>query len=548
MSFHMPENQRISGNIVDIVNRRIYHGTIFIQEGKIVEIKEEEVNNNCFIIPGFIDAHVHIESSMLIPSEFARLAAVHGTVATVSDPHEIANVLGIPGVHYMIGNGRKVPFHFYFGAPSCVPATPFETAGAVFGLKETEELLASPDIKYLSEMMNFPGVLFDDKEVTGKLELAKKYGKPVDGHAPGLSGKEVIKYAGAGITTDHECFTMEEALGKIKAGMKILIREGSAARNFDTLIPLISDFPEQVMLCSDDKHPDNLVLGHINLLARRAIAAGYDWMNVLRSCSLIPVKHYGLDVGLIQKGDNADFILVDNLTNLNVLQTWINGIKVAEAGKSLIKSVPEATPNFFMARKLELKDLEVPATGHRIKVQKALDGQLITEAFETEARVINGRVVSDPDRDILKMIVMNRYKPEAPAIGFINNFGFKQGAIASTVAHDSHNIIAVGVTDEEIMQAVNLLVESRGGISLSQRDVKEVLPLPVAGLMSEKDGYFVADRYKKLDMMAKSLVSNLMAPYMTLSFMALLVIPSLKLSDKGMFDGSKFSYTELFIH
>ncbi|MHC1708700.1 MAG: adenine deaminase [Bacteroidales bacterium] len=543
----MSNTQKISGNIVDVVRRRIYRGTIIIEDAIIIDIEEGSFNSDRFILPGFIDSHVHIESSMLIPSEFARLAVVQGTVGTVSDPHEMANVLGIPGVQYMLRNAASVPFHFNFGAPSCVPATPFETSGAVFGIRETEELLAMPEIRYLSEMMNFPGVIAKDPEVMGKLELARKYHKPVDGHAPGLKGEEAIAYASAGISTDHECFTLEEAEDKIRAGMKILIREGSAARNFDTLIPLISDYPDKIMFCSDDKHPDNLVAGHINLLARRAIEAGYDWMSVLRCCSFNPIKHYKLKAGLLQKGDSADFIIVDSLTELNILETWIKGIKVSEQGKTLITSVHAETPNVFNAKLLELKDLEVVATGENIRVQRALDGQLITESLEMEPRVVEGRIVSDTERDMLKMIVMNRYRPEPPAIDFVNNFGFKSGAIASTVAHDSHNIIAVGTSDEEICNAVNLLISSSGGISLCDGDLRLLLPLAVAGLMSEKDGYWVAEKYKELDFQAKKLGSKLNAPYMTLSFMALLVIPALKLSDKGLFDGKAFTFTELFI-
>jgi adenine deaminase len=544
----MNESVKISGNIVDIVNRRIFKGSLLIEKGKIVEIIEEPVSSKHFILPGFIDSHVHIESSMLIPSEFARLAVIHGTVGTVSDPHEIANVLGVAGVKYMLRNADKVPFHFYFGAPSCVPATPFETAGASFGLNETRELLEMKQIYYLSEMMNFPGVLQADPEVMGKIELAVKYNKPIDGHAPGLMGKQAGKYAGAGISTDHECFSLAEATDKIKAGMKILIREGSAARNFDTLIPLISDFPDQVMFCSDDKHPDELLPGYINLLARRAIELGYDWMSVLRCCSYNPVKHYKLDTGLLQKGDWADFILVESLTHLEVMETWIKGHKVAEKGKTLISSVIEETPNNFHARPLTLKDLEVPATGTTIKVLKAIDGQLITEAMEVEAAVEDGMIVSDINRDLLKMIVMNRYQPEKPAIGFVSSFGLKRGAIASTVAHDSHNIIAVGASDAEIVKAVNLVISSKGGIALSDENTQELLPLPVAGLMSNENAFDVAEQYKKMDTLSKKSGSRLTSPYMTLSFMGLLVIPSLKLSDKGLFDGNTFTFTDLFKH
>jgi adenine deaminase len=484
---------------------------------------------------------------MLIPSEFARLASVHGTVATVSDPHEIANVLGLDGIHYMINNGKKVPFKFYFGASSCVPATGFESSGAVIDAGQIDELMRSSEIKYMSEMMNFPGVLFSDEEVMQKIAVAQKHNKPIDGHAPGLKGEDARKYIEAGITTDHECFTMEEALDKIKYGMKIQIREGSAAKNFDALIGLLETHPDKVLFCSDDKHPNDLVKGHINQLVKRAVALGYDPLLVLRSCILNPVEHYRLDVGMLQAGDDADFILVDNLQDFNVIETYVNGALIAKDGKTLIDAVKESEPNIFKATKIAVEDIAVPATSSRIKVIDARDGQLITGKMEVEAKVENGNVVGDVERDILKLIVINRYKKAAPARAFIHNFGFKSGAIASTVAHDSHNIIAVGATDEDLVNAVNLLIDSRGGISVVDGQAEHVLPLPVAGLMSADDGYKTAAAYEKTDALAKQLGSRLKAPFMTLSFMALLVIPELKLSDEGLFDGSKFEFTELMI-
>jgi adenine deaminase len=542
-------NQRsfeISGNIVDLINERIFPGLVTVKDGKISSVVEMKNVDNQFILPGLIDAHIHIESSMLIPSEFARLAVVHGTVATVSDPHEIANVLGIDGIRYMINNGKKVPFHFYFGASSCVPATVFETSGASLGVAEMEELLKMPEIKYMSEMMNFPGVLFEDKEVMEKIAIAKKYNKPVDGHAPGVKGDDARKYIQAGITTDHECFTIEEALDKIKWGMKIQIREGSAAKNFDDLIGLLETHPEMVLFCSDDKHPNDLVHGHINQMVKRAVARGFDPMLVLKSCIINPVNHYKLDAGLLRQGDDADFIIVDNLSDFNVLNTFIGGLKVAENGKSLIPSVKETAPNNFQAVKISVEDIFVPAKSGEIEVIRAFDGQLITEKYLASANISEGNIISDTENDILKMVVLNRYQKAKPAVCFINNFGFKRGAIASTVAHDSHNIIAVGTSDEEITQAINLLIKAKGGVSLVDGDEKNILPLPVAGLMSANDGFEVAGAYDKMDKLAKGLGSKLGAPYMTLSFMALLVIPALKLSDKGLFDGTKFEFTTLF--
>jgi len=541
-----PDAFTISGTIADVVNNRLFKGSITVSDGKIIAITESVTAEDQFIIPGFIDAHVHIESSMLLPSEFARLASVHGTVATVSDPHEIANVMGVEGVKFMIANGAKVPFKFFFGAPACVPATPFETSGAAIDAEQVAELLRMKEIFYLSEMMNFPGVLFEDKEVMAKLAAARKAGKPVDGHAPGLQGADMRKYAAAGITTDHECFTIEEAIGKIEAGMKVLIREGSAARNFDDLVGLLQAHSEMVMFCSDDKHPDDLVKGHINLLARRAVALGFDALKVLRCCTLNPVKHYGLNVGLLQPGDPADFVVVKDLHDFDVLQTYIDGIKVSEKGTTFIDSVTENPINIFHANKISGKDLIVPALENRIKVIRAFDGQLITEAFFTDAHIRDGNIISDTTTDVLKMVVMNRYTLSKPAVAFIQGFGFKRGAIASTVAHDSHNIIAVGVNDDEIAQAINLLIQEKGGISFVDGEEKRILPLPVAGIMSNLDGYQIACMYELINATVKGFGTKLITPYMTLSFMALLVIPSLKLSDKGLFDGDKFMFTNIF--
>jgi adenine deaminase len=536
----------LSGNIIDVVGERIYQGTLIIHAGKIADIREEQVSSSQYIIPGLVDAHIHVESSMLIPSEFARLASVHGTVATVSDPHEIANVLGIPGVKFMIENGKKVPFKFFFGAPSCVPATSFETAGACLGIPEVKELLDMEEIKYLSEMMNFPGVLFQDKEVMTKLELAKKAGKPVDGHAPGVMGEDARKYIQAGISTDHECYTKEEALEKIALGMKILIREGSAAKNFESLCSLIDEYPDMVMLCSDDKHPNDLVAGHINELVIRALEKGYDLMKILRCCTLNPVRHYRLEVGLLQKGDMADCIVIDDLTTFRINRTFIEGIQVSENGQTLIQSVSETPHNNFNVGPISKSELIVKALGSKIKIQKALEGQLITEMVIASPKIEHDNVVSDPDRDILKLVVKNRYFEAPAAIGFIGNMGLKKGALASCIAHDSHNIVAMGTDDESITRAINLIIEAKGGISLVEGGQEVILPLPFAGIMSGEDGYLVAEKYDWLDKKSKEMGCMLSSPYMTLSFMALLVIPAIKLSDKGLFDGSHFIFTEVF--
>ncbi|MCR5038845.1 MAG: adenine deaminase [Bacteroidales bacterium] len=536
----------IGGQIVDLVNSRIFSGVVVVEDGKITKIEEQPVGNTQYIMPGFVDAHVHIESSMLVPSEFARLATCHGTVATVSDPHEIANVLGKNGIRYMIENGKKVPFKFFFGAPSCVPSTTFETSGAILNANDIEELMASPDIYYLSEVMNYPGVINKDPELMQKIKAAKKYGKPIDGHAPAVKGSMLQKYVDAGITTDHECFRLAEALEKINLGMKILIREGSAARNFEALIPLMASHPDKLMFCSDDKHPDELDDVHIDLLVRKAIALGYDVMDVLRAASLNAIKHYHLNVGLLQLGDDADFIVVDDLRHPVAKQTYIRGILVAENGVSNIHYKEPLRPNVFRANYIYADDIFLPDMGKKIKVIECQDGQLITKSFVAQPKVENGSIVSDVERDILKIVVINRYQPTKPAVAFIRGFGLKRGALASSVAHDSHNIVAVGVTDNDILHAVNLLIEHTGGVTAYCNTEMMAVPLPIAGLMSNEDGYEVAQAYQNVDALAKRLGTTLFAPFMTLAFMALLVIPELKIGDQGLFDVNKFALTSIY--
>ncbi|MEJ8817999.1 adenine deaminase [Lacibacter sp. H407] len=546
---------KVSGNIVDLFSNKINFGQLTIEAGKIstIEVIEPgEKPGEPYLLPGFIDSHVHIESSMLVPSEFAKLAVVHGTVATVSDPHEIANVCGLAGVEYMIENGKTVPFKFNFGAPSCVPATGFETAGAVLNAADVKALLQKEEIKYLSEMMNFPGVLFSDEEVIQKIAAAQALGKPVDGHAPGLRGEDAKKYIAAGISTDHECFTKEEALDKLKYGMKIIIREGSAAKNFEALAELIDEYPDMIMLCSDDKHPDSLVEGHINQLCARAVNKGLNVFNVLKAACVTPVAHYKLDVGLLREADAADFIVVDDLKNFHVQQTFINGELVAENGKSLIVSKPSSVINNFQCDEKTITEFEFHLNKfgnadaeniEQVYVVEAMDGQLITNKLIvpiTSFTVAEEIIEANTEKDFLYMVVVNRYNNSPVAKCFVKNFGLKKGAIASSVAHDSHNIIAVGVDAESICHAVNLIIRSKGGVSVVNEASQQLLSLPVAGLMSADDGYKVAEAYSNIDMAAKELGSALAAPFMTLSFMGLLVIPHLKLSDMGLFDGDRF--------
>jgi adenine deaminase len=546
----MTDQFTVKGNIVDIFNKRIFRGTVYVEKGKIKQIDEtgavsDDLN---YIMPGFIDAHVHIESSMLVPSEFAKISVCHGTVATVSDPHEIANVMGLEGIRYMLNNGSRVPFKFYFGAPSCVPATKFETAGAVINPSDIEELFRQDNLKYLSEMMNYPGVLNNDPEILQKLNIAKKYNKPIDGHAPGLRGEDLKKYIGAGISTDHECFLLDEALDKISNGMKIIIREGSAAKNFETLHPLLGSHPEMVMFCSDDKHPNDLIEGQIDRIVSRAVNKGYNVYDVLRASSINPVIHYKLDVGLLREGDCADFIIVNNLSDFRVLQTYINGLLVSENGRSNIRYQEKDLLNNFTAAYRKPDDFRVSINDDKkasINVIEARDGQLITGRLNLHCKVNNSEIVSDTENDILKLAVAERYGRNHLSVAFIRGFGLKRGAIASSVAHDSHNIIAVGVTDEDISNAVNAVIESKGGISASSGGLTEILPLPVAGIMTTSDAYKTSEEYIRLDGLAKEFGSALQAPFMTLSFMALLVIPELKLSDLGLFDGRKFCLINL---
>ena len=546
--------QSIVGNVVDIVGRRCFAAEVTLADSHIAAITPMAKSSgrsepHTFLLPGFIDAHVHIESSMLVPTEFARAAVVHGTVATVSDPHEIGNVLGVAGVQYMLDNAAHTPFKFFFGAPSCVPATVFETAGASISVAKVEELLDDPRIGYLSEMMNFPGVLHGDAECLAKIKAAHDRGKPVDGHAPGLRGQDATRYIAAGITTDHECYTKAEALDKIAAGCKISIREGSAARNFDALSGLLGEYPQQTMLCSDDKHPDELLLGHINLLVRRAVAQGIDVFDVLQAACLNPTEHYKLSVGQLRVGDPADLIEVDSLSEFNVQRTWIDGQLVADSGVTTIPRVTPAVSNKFVASEVEPHQLEVNQALGKLQVIEAVDGQLVTNRIEMDPKIVQGKVVSDIDRDVLKLVVVNRYREMPPAIAFIKNIGLQHGAFASSVAHDSHNVIAAGVHDEDLALAINAVMEAGGGLSAvcQEADVSLVLPLPVAGLMATGTCAEVGEAYQKLSSSVKSWGSSLRAPYMTLSFMGLLVIPELKLSDLGLFDGEKFEFTPLLV-
>jgi adenine deaminase len=537
---------KVEGQLVDIHNRDIYPAVINVVRGKIQRIMKTESAPDIFILPGLIDSHVHIESSMITPGAFATAAVKHGTTGVVSDPHEIANVLGEKGVDFMIKDAVKVPMRFWFGAPSCVPATIFETSGGQLSSKEIERLLKKPEIKYLSEMMNFPGVISGDPEVHKKLEIARRLGKPVDGHAPGLKGNDLQMYVEAGISTDHECSTLEEAKEKILLGMKILIREGSAARNLNALKPLFITDPEMLMLCTDDLHPEMLLEGHINRLIAELISDGYNAFDVIRSATLIPVIHYGLVAGLLREGDPADFILVNSLEKMNVLETWIRGKKVFACGNTLFDYNPGKAINNFKCKPIDKSALRVKNIGAKLRIIEAFEGELLTKeiVFSTG----NGEFVeADTKKDLLKIVVKNRYNDSPPVIGFIKGFGLKKGAFASSVAHDSHNIISIGTNDDDIINSINEIVRKKGGLAVSSEGKVDSIQLNIGGIMTTRSCWEVAGSYKLLSKKVRSLGCILTAPFMTLSFMALLVIPDLKIGDQGLFSVNKFELVPLFV-
>jgi adenine deaminase len=536
----------IEANLVDIHERKIYPARIICSGNYISKIEKLDYTVPDYVLPGLIDAHIHIESSMTTPGSFAEAAVSRGTTGVVSDPHEIANVLGIEGVKFMIADSEKVPLKFWFGAPSCVPATSFESAGAVIDQEKVRELLIKDKIKYLAEMMNFPGVINKDPGVMEKIKLAKELGKPIDGHAPGLSGKDLENYIEAGISTDHECSALQEALEKISLGMKILIREGSAARNLSALKSLLNSDPEMVMLCSDDMHPEMLVKRHLDKIIAQLICEGFDLFNVIRSCTLNPAKHYKLESGLLQEGDPADFIVVNDYHKMNVLETWINGEKVYDRGKVLFNYERNGTVNKFRCSEISKQQIRIRRKANRMRVIEAKDGELLTRSV---LKNTGSDVLVNPDtgNDILKIVVKDRYNDAPPAVGFITGFGLKEGAFAGSVAHDSHNIICIGANDSDIVSAVNEIVRIKGGLVVAVNDLISSLPLPVAGLMSLRPLKEVATEYEELSAKVKSMGCKMAAPFMTLSFMALLVIPELKLSDKGLFDVNSFSYVPLLV-
>jgi len=537
---------KISGKLIDIHNRDIYPAEITISGSRIERIQKVQSAPEVFIMPGLIDAHIHIESSMITPGAFAVAAVKHGTCSVVSDPHEIANVLGIKGVEFMMEDARKVPLKFWFGAPSCVPATNFETNGASINSEQVGLLLGNDEIKYLSEMMNFPGVIYDDSEVLKKISLAKTLNKPVDGHAPGITGEALRKYVLAGISTDHECSSLDEAKEKVSLGMKILIREGSAARNLHSLKDLFNFCPEMVMLCSDDLHPEMLKKRHINKLIGVLISEGYNMFDVIRSATINPSEHYHLDSGLLRQGDYADIIMIDSPESMNVIETWINGEKVFGDRDVLFKYAKSKPVNNFNCQPLDGNDIIVKNEGNEVRVIVAREGELLTDELHYST---NGSelITSDMTSDILKIVVKDRYQNSPPSVGFIKGFGLKNGAFASSIAHDSHNIIAVGTNDQDIVNCINEIVRLKGGLAVSDGKKIKSLKLNIAGIMTTRSCDTIASEYENLNRLTELLGCSMKSPFMTLSFMALLVIPQLKIGDRGLFDVDRFEKVSLFV-
>lgn len=535
----------IEGNIVDIIDRTIRKGRVYFS-GIIESIQyDDAIESEAYILPGLIDAHVHIESSMMSPLEYSKVAIRNGVVAAVTDPHEIANVCGMEGVEFMIKNAQLTPMKISTGAPSCVPATPFETSGACLGSKEITLLFEKGWCSHLSEMMNFPGVVNADDEVLSKLNIAKKYHKSIDGHAPLLKGNDLETYINAGISTDHECTSLEEAIEKIHLGMKIMLRESSASHDFDILLPLIQNHSDQVMFCTDDIHPDDLEVGYINLLVKRAIHAGYSIFDVLSASTYTAINHYHLSVGVLQIKDQADFIVVDSLDEFNILKTVISGNEIYDGDKVHVSVVTNESVNNFYRNNITIEDIQIKANGNFLNVIEISEGSLLTKKLIYPIVGNNLCVQSNIENDIIKIVVVNRYQKAKPAIAFIKGFKLKNGAIAGSIAHDSHNIIAIGVDDKEIIAAIKTIQDNKGGLVVVDDCYVDFLELPIAGLMSNADCVTVALNYKILLQKAKSLGCFLHSPFMTMAFMSLLVIPEIKLSDKGLFDGNKFEIIDL---
>jgi len=527
---------------VDVERGEVYPGEVVFEAGRIKEVRRRRASYSRYLLPALVDAHIHIESSMLTPSRFAEVAVAHGTVAVVADPHEIANVLGVAGVEYMLRDASQVPLKFYFTAPSCVPAAPFESAGARLGAEEVAALLARDEVVALGEVMNFPGVVAGEPEVMAKLSAARRLGKPIDGHCPGLRGEALRRYVEAGISTEHECTSLEEAEEKAELGMKIMLREGSSARNLKAL----ARFRGEAFLVSDDLHASDLLRGHVNRLLRRAVEEGIDELEAVRMVSLYPARHYRLNVGLLRPGDPADVVVVSDLRSFSCEECYIEGKLVARRGRTLFEASPPEGENTVRASLKSPEDFRVRAKKARpkVRVMVLIPGEIVTreEVVELPGREIE----AVPERDILKLAVVERYGGERVGVALVKGFGMRRGAIAASIAHDSHNIIAVGAGDEELAEAVNQVIRMHGGIAVvAGGEVRASLALPIAGLMSPLSAGEVAAALERVNSAARELGCSLEAPVMALSFLALPVIPKLKLTPRGLFDAERFEFVEL---
>ena len=530
-------SEKYIGHVVNILDGTMTDAEIVVKEGVITAITPCDVPDDApYYLPGFVDSHVHIESSMMLPTEFARIAKRHGTVGAICDPHEIANVLGIAGVELMLDNARQTDFYFGFGAPSCVPScgTDIETSGEILDSKAVASLLKREDITMLSEMMNYPGVLNADAEVMAKIDAAKLVGKPVDGHAPGLVGEGRKQYAAAGISTDHECTQYEEARDAVNAGMFVLIREGSAAKNYEALSPLIAECPDMLMFCTDDSHPTDLLKGHIDQIVKRAIKDGYPVMDVLRMACLNPVRHYGLKAGLLQVGDSADFIAISDLSaDFKVIATYIHGV----------------CQNDEESETFELQDCysrcaATPITTGDIAYMNE-EESVVPQIVATDGSLLTAWYSGPKDSHSQKLVTYNRYVPGArPQVAYIRGFEITNGAIAQTIAHDCHNIIAIGSDDGMIVDMINRVISMRGGIAATDGNETVELPLPIGGIMSNLPGEDLSEINLKLEQTVRQSGCIFNAPFITLGFMALPVIPELKLTDKGLFDGNTFQFVK----
>ena len=562
--------------MLDVITDSIYPARISVEGGFFKEIvtivinDDSELDISGIILPGFIDSHIHIESTMLTPAQFAKLAVRFGTTSVVCDPHEIANVAGTDGIDFMIENSKSVPFNFYFSIPSCVPATCFETSGAILDSETIGELLKKDEAVALGEMMNFPGVINGDGEVLAKLEKAKELGKPIDGHAPLLSGKDLDKYIAEHISTDHECSNFAEAIEKKEKGMKIMVREGSSAKNMEALFDFsdrldywknhesFGKMPNEVLekrihlpifdfIVSDDKHTTDLIKGHLNESIKKAIDLEISPISAIEMVTVNPSTHYNLNTGAIVKGMQADYVIVDNLNDLNILKTYVAG-KCVFDGENVLFDVEETEfKNTFDVSKKESEDFEISCDepSADVNVIRCFNGELITEAESATLETKKGFVQPDLEEDILKIAVVERYGGNSIANGFITGFNLKKGAIASSVAHDSHNIVVVGTNSEDMANAVNCLIDNEGGFAIVDGDFEDSLALPIAGLMTNEDSHEVAEKLEKLHKTAADFGCKLDSPFMTMSFMALLVIPAIKISDKGLFDCINFEFIDV---